>query len=250
MGTRFIGIIPARYASTRFPGKPLALLNGKPMIQHVCEHVASAPLDQYVVATDDERIFQCVRSFGGEVVMTAPSHPSGTDRCGEAAHILQLHDDDVVVNIQGDEPFISANEISLLTGLFDNPAVHIATLVKPIDDPAIASDPNKVKVVTDHNGKALYFSRLPIPYVRDHNGPTPTYLQHLGIYAYRCKTLRELILLPPSDLEQCEKLEQLRWLENGYSIHTAPCQYNGIGIDTPADLEHVQNLLTQPNKDL
>ena len=163
MGTRFIGIIPARYASTRFPGKPLALLQGKPMIQHVCEHVASSTLDQYVVATDDERIYECVRSFGGEVVMTAPSHPSGTDRCGEAARTLQLHDDDVVINIQGDEPFISANEIGLLTGLFDNPAVHIATLVKPIDDPAVATDPNKVKVVTDRDGKALYFSRLPIP---------------------------------------------------------------------------------------
>ena len=227
MGTRFIGIIPARYASTRFPGKPLALLQGKPMIQHVCEHVASSTLDQYVVATDDERIYECVRSFGGEVVMTAPSHPSGTDRCGEAARTLQLHDDDVVINIQGDEPFISANEIGLLTGLFDNPAVHIATLVKPIDDPAVATDPNKVKVVTDRD-----------------------YLQHLGIYAYRYKTLCELVRLTPSPLEQCEKLEQLRWLENGYSIHTASCHYNGIGIDTPADLEHVQNLLAKQNNDL
>lgn len=250
MGTRFIGIIPARYASTRFPGKPLALLQGKPMIQHVCEHVASSTLDQYVVATDDERIYECVRSFGGEVVMTAPSHPSGTDRCGEAARTLQLNDDDVVINIQGDEPFISANEIGLLTGLFENPAVHIATLVKPIDDPAVATDPNKVKVVTDRDGKALYFSRLPIPYVRDANGPAPTYLQHLGIYAYRYKTLCELVRLTPSTLEQCEKLEQLRWLENGYSIHTASCHYNGIGIDTPVDLEHVQNLLAKQNNDL
>jgi len=243
MSTRFIGIIPARYASTRFPGKPLALLNGKPMIQHVCEHVAAAALNQYVVATDDDRIFQCVQSFGGNAVMTAPTHPSGTDRCGEAAQKLQLSDSDVVINIQGDEPFISANEIGLLTGVFANPEVQIATLVKPTDDPAVAQDPNKVKVVTDSNGKALYFSRLPIPYVRDANGPTPTYLQHLGIYAYRYKVLRKLILLPPSSLEQCEKLEQLRWLENGYSIHTAACHYNGIGIDTPEDLQHVQTLL-------
>lgn len=233
---RFIGIIPARYASTRFPGKPLADIHGKPMIQVVCEHVAAAGLYKYAVATDDKRIFNAVRAFGGEVVMTSPSHPSGTDRCGEAARKLELLDDDVVINIQGDEPFISINEISLLKSLFDNPDVQIATLVKPFTDATEAQSPNKVKVVMANTGKALYFSRYPIPFVRDAQCPTPTYYQHLGIYAYRYKTLQRLIQLKPSALEQSEKLEQLRWLENGFEIYAAPCNYAGIGIDTPEDL--------------
>lgn len=233
---RFIGIIPARYASTRFPGKPLADIHGKPMIQVVCEHVSDAGLYKHVVATDDERIYNAVRAFGGEVVMTSSEHPSGTDRCGEAARKLELQDEDVVINIQGDEPFISANEISLLKSLFDNPSVEIATLVKPFSDAAEAQNPNKVKVVMANTGKALYFSRYPIPFVRDAQYPTPTYYQHLGIYAYRYKTLQKLIQLKPSALEQSEKLEQLRWLENGFEIYAAPCDYNGIGIDTPDDL--------------
>lgn len=233
---RFIGIIPARYASTRFPGKPLADIHGKPMIQVVCEHVAAADLYKYAVATDDKRIFNAVRAFGGEVVMTSPSHPSGTDRCGEAARKLELLDDDVVINIQGDEPFISINEISLLKSLFDNPDVQIATLVKPFTDATEAQSPNKVKVVMANTGKALYFSRYPIPFVRDAQCPTPTYYQHLGIYAYRYKTLQRLIQLKPSALEQSEKLEQLRWLENGFEIYATPCNYAGIGIDTPEDL--------------
>ena len=250
MGTRFFGIIPARYTSTRFPGKPLALLNGLPMIQHVCEHVAASSLDGYAVATDDERIAQCVRSFGGNVVMTSPSHPSGTDRCGEAARLLKLTDDDVVVNIQGDEPFISIGEISLLTSLFKDPQVQIATLVKPIEEEALIQDPNKVKVVTTTSGKALYFSRLPIPFVRDEQCKKPTYLQHLGIYAYRNKTLQELIQLSPSALESSEKLEQLRWLENGFDIYTGTCHYEGIGIDTPEDLQRVQAMLNTHKNNL
>lgn len=239
MQTRFIGIIPARYASTRFPGKPLADIHGKPMIQVVCEHVAEAGLYKHVVATDDERIFNCVKGFGGDVVMTQPTHPSGTDRCGEAARKLELHDDDVIINIQGDEPFISAKEINLLKAQFDNPAVQIATLVKPFTDAQEAQNPNKVKVVLANNGKALYFSRYPIPFVRDAQCPAPTYYQHLGIYAYRFKTLQRLIQLQPSALELSEKLEQLRWLENGFEIYAAPCDYAGIGIDTPEDLQAV-----------
>ena len=250
MGTRLIGIIPARYASTRFPGKPLALLDGKPMIQHVCEHVASSTLDQYVVATDDERIAQCVRTFGGNVVMTSSSHPSGTDRCGEAADKLGLNDDDVIINIQGDEPFISKKEISLLAGMFHKPEVSIATLVKPIATPQDVQSPNIVKVVIANNGKALYFSRLPIPFVRDAGSPPPPYYQHLGIYAYRFRILKKLIQLEPSTLEKSEKLEQLRWLENGFDIHTAVCDYHGIGIDTQEDLEYVQSLLSKHNNDL
>lgn len=237
----FIGIIPARYASTRFPGKPLALIHGKPMIQVVYEHVRESGLDHIAVATDDERIAECVRGFGGQVVMTSPEHPSGTDRCGEAAALLGLHDDDVIVNIQGDEPGISAKEINLLTGLFDRPEVNIATLVKPFDDVTTATNPNKVKVVIAKNRKALYFSRLPIPFVRDSHSPAPTYHLHLGIYAYRFKTLKQLILLPPSSLENTEKLEQLRWLENGFDIYTSECDYHGIGIDTPEDLQKFNN---------
>ena len=238
----FIGIIPARYASTRFPGKPLALIHGKPMIQVVYEHVLEAGLDQVAVATDDERIAECVRGFGGQVVMTSPDHPSGTDRCGEAARQLQLHDEDVIVNIQGDEPGISAKEISLLTSLFTRPEVEIATLVRPFTDPEEAENPNKVKVVIAQDRKALYFSRYPIPYRRDTASEAPTYHQHLGIYAYRHKTLQNLIKLTPSMLEQTEKLEQLRWLENGYNIYTATCDYSGIGIDTPEDLQRFNTL--------
>lgn len=242
MAPRLIGIIPARYASTRFPGKPLALIHGKPMIQHVYEHVKEARIDEAVVATDDERIFQCVQQFGGKVVMTSPNHPSGTDRCGEAAEKLQLNDEDIIINIQGDEPFISRHEIELLAKLFDNPAVNIATLVKPFQDSEEAKNPNKVKVVLAKSQKALYFSRHAIPFVRDAKQEVPTYHQHLGIYAYRYKTLKELIQLQPSFLEQNEKLEQLRWLENNYDIYTASCNYQGIGIDTPEDLIKVTSL--------
>ncbi len=239
---KFIGIIPARYASTRFPGKPLALIHGKPMIRMVYEHVCEAGLDLVAVATDDERIAECVRNFGGQVVMTRPDHPSGTDRCGEAAALLQLDDEDILVNIQGDEPGICATEISLLTGLFARPEVHIATLVRPFTNPEEAANPNKVKAVLARDGKALYFSRLPVPYRRDGNCPPPTYHQHLGIYAYRHETLKQLLLLPPSSLENTEKLEQLRWIENGYDIYTAPCDYHGIGIDTPEDLQRFNTL--------
>jgi len=237
METRFIGIIPARYASSRFPGKPLANIAGKPMIQWVFEHVSDAGLHAVAVATDDERIADCVRNFKGTVAMTSPSHPSGTDRCGEAAHILKLNANDVIVNIQGDEPFISKSEISLLTDMFRNPDVHIATLVKPITDEADICNPNKVKVVVSKSGKALYFSRHAIPYLRNDGGLSAQYYQHLGIYAYRYKTLKELIALKPSALELSEKLEQLRWLENDYTIYAAPCNYEGIGIDTPQDLQ-------------
>lgn len=245
MDTQFVGIIPARYASTRFPGKPLALIGDKPMIQHVYEHVAKANLQQCVVATDDERIFNAVEKFGGKVVMTSAQHPSGTDRCGEAADKLLLAPQDVVINIQGDEPFISADEIRLLMSLFENPEVNIATLVKPFTCPDEAMNPNKVKVVLNKDAKALYFSRCPIPFVRDAQCKAPTYYQHLGIYAYRYKTLHELIQLTPSMLENSEKLEQLRWLENGYDIYTATCQYEGIGIDTPEDLKQLEKKLLE-----
>ena len=233
----FIGIIPARYASFRFPGKPLALIKGKPMIQWVYEQVNTAPLAKVVVATDDERIQKTVLDFGGQVVMTSSEHPSGTDRCGEAAHLLGLMDDDVVINIQGDEPFIRKEEIELLMAQFKSEQVRIATLVKKIDSTTEdVQNPNMVKVLFSQKHQAIYFSRFAIPFVRDVSMLSVNRYKHIGIYAYRYKTLKELILLPKSPLEEAEKLEQLRWLDNGYSISVAECFHENIAIDTPEDL--------------
>ena len=231
------GIIPARYASSRFPGKPLALINGKPMVQWVYERVQSSEVRDLVVATDDERIAACVRGFGGRVVMTSPDHASGTDRCGEAALSLQPDDNDVVINIQGDEPLISPKEIHLLASAFEDRAVQIATLVNPFHDDTLLHNPNVVKVVKAKNGNVLYFSRLPIPYLRGESAVAPeNYYRHIGVYAYRYGALRQIVQLPPSELENSEKLEQLRWLENGYTIRALECDYQGIGVDTPEDL--------------
>ena len=234
-------IIPARYASTRFPGKPLALIHGKPMIQHVCEAAQTSKADHTCVATDDERIAACVASFGGQAVLTSPSLPSGTDRCGEAARQLGLQANDVVINVQGDEPFITGEIINLLIQLFENPTTQIATLTSLITKKEEINDPNKVKVVFDKNQKAIYFSRHAIPYLRNPEQFTPKYYKHIGIYGYRYGILQQLIQLPESDLEKSEKLEQLRWIENGYAIHVAKCVYEGIGIDTPEDLKAVNS---------
>ena len=231
------GIIPARYASSRFPGKPLALINGKPMVQWVYERVQSSEVRGLAVATDDERIVQCVQGFGGRVVMTSPDHASGTDRCGEAAMAFSPDDRDVVINIQGDEPLISPKEIHLLASAFENRSVQIATLVNPFTDAATLQNPNVVKVVKAMDGKVLYFSRLPIPYLREGGTPPASYYRHIGIYAYRYGVLKQIVQLPTSGLENSEKLEQLRWLENGYTIHALECDYQGIGVDTPEDLE-------------
>ena len=230
------GIIPARYASSRFPGKPLALINGKPMVQWVDERVQSSEVQELAVATDDERIADCVRGFGGEVVMTSPDHASGTDRCGEATLAMQPNDNDVVINIQGDEPLISPKEIHLLANAFEDRSVQIATLVNPFNDDKMLQDPNVVKVVKAKNGNVLYFSRLPIPYLREGGTPPMQYYSHIGIYAYRYGVLKQIVQLPTSELENSEKLEQLRWLENGYTIRAIECDYQGIGIDTPEDL--------------
>ena len=230
------GIIPARYASSRFPGKPLALIHGKPMVQWVYERVQSSEVRDLVVATDDERIAQCVRDFGGRVVMTSPDHASGTDRCGEAALSLEPDDNDVVINIQGDEPLISPKEIHLLASAFEDRSVQIATSVNPFTDAAVLQNPNVVKVVMAKNGNVLYFSRLPIPYLREGGTPPTQYYRHIGIYAYRYGVLKQIVQLPTSGLENSEKLEQLRWLENGYTIRALACDYQGIGVDTPEDL--------------
>lgn len=231
------GIIPARYASSRFPGKPLALIDGKPMVQWVYERVQSSEVRGLAVATDDERIAQCVQGFGGRVVMTSPDHASGTDRCGEAAMAFSPDDRDVVINIQGDEPLISPKEIHLLACAFENPSVQIATLVNPFTDAATLQNPNVVKVVKATDGKVLYFSRLPIPYLREGGIAPAFYYRHVGIYAYRYGVLKQIVQLPTSGLENSEKLEQLRWLENGYTICALECDYQGIGVDTPEDLE-------------
>ncbi len=230
------GIIPARYASTRFPGKPLALIQGKPMVQWVYERVQSSEVRDLAVATDDERIADCVRGFGGVAVMTSPDHASGTDRCGEAAQAFRPDDNDVIINIQGDEPFISPREIHLLASAFEDATVQIATLVNPFNDTALLNDPNVVKVTKAKNGKVLYFSRLPIPYLRVGGTAPQQYYRHIGIYAYRYRVLKEIVQLPTSELENSEKLEQLRWLENGYTIRAIECDYQGVGVDTPEEL--------------
>ncbi|MDR0757682.1 MAG: 3-deoxy-manno-octulosonate cytidylyltransferase [Tannerella sp.] len=242
MKTRFLGIIPARYASTRFPGKPLVDMRGKPMIQRVYEQVHSS-VDRLVVATDDVRIEAAVRAFGGHVVMTSASHRSGTERCSEACRKTDGHFD-VVMNIQGDEPFVGPAQIELLKGCFDQPDVHIATLVKPLDADgdfeATLFNPNSPKVVLNRRGEALYFSRSVVPYVRGKEYTTwlssHTFYRHIGLYAYRTAVLDEIVRLPPSPLELAENLEQLRWLEHGYKIKTAVTRDDTIGIDTPEDM--------------
>jgi len=236
-----IGIIPARYASSRFPGKPLADIAGKSMIQRVYERcLLSNSLSSVVVATDDDRIMAHVKSFGGNVILTSSSHTSGTDRCAEAAG--HFRSADIVINIQGDEPFIQPEQIDLLAGCFKSEETKIATLVKKIDSYTELVNQNTPKVIIDKAGKALYFSRNTIPFQRDipENKwlENQNYFKHIGIYGFRVKTLQQITLLPISSLERAEALEQLRWLENGYSIQTAETSYQSYGIDSPDDIIH------------
>ncbi|MFZ2900013.1 MAG: 3-deoxy-manno-octulosonate cytidylyltransferase [Saprospiraceae bacterium] len=244
-----LGIIPARFASTRFPGKPLALLGGKPIIQWVWERAReSNALDAVIVATDDDRIAECVFSFGGHVVMTRPDHPSGTDRCAEVLLKMGVENWDFAINIQGDEPFIDPAAINLLAGLLQEAASpDIATLAREINDEASLFNPNVVKAVVGQNGKALYFTRHPAPFQRGKETSAWLagfpYLQHIGIYGFKARVLTELAKLQPSPLEQAESLEQLRWLENGYSIAVGVTAYQSIGIDTPEDLEAAEKML-------
>lgn len=241
--TRFVGIIPARYASTRFPGKPLADMNGKTMIQRVYEQVRDL-LDAVYVATDDERIAQNVTSFGGQVILTSPNHKSGTDRCFEAYTKTGLGYE-VVVNIQGDEPFVHPSQIETLKDCFVDNQVEIATLVKPFnpddDFETTLFNPNSPKVVLNRNREAMYFSRSVIPYLRGKAHTEwlagHTYYKHIGLYAFRADVLREITSLPQSPLELAESLEQLRWLENGYRIKVGITHEETIGIDTPEDME-------------
>lgn len=240
---KFIGIIPARYASTRFPGKPLVNMNGKTMIQRVYEQVEQT-VDLLYVATDDMRIEENVRSFGGNVVMTSDQHRSGTDRCYEAYQKV-ASDYDIVINIQGDEPFIQSEQIELLKTCFQQPDVQIATLVKPFDSDGdfetTLFNPNTPKVVLNKKNEAIYFSRSIIPYVRNEKHTEwlkmHTFYKHIGLYAYRSDVLREIVTLPQSTLELAESLEQLRWIENGYKIKVGITRQETIGIDTPEDME-------------
>ncbi|MDE7455400.1 MAG: 3-deoxy-manno-octulosonate cytidylyltransferase [Prevotella sp.] len=242
---KFIGIIPARYASTRFPGKPLAILGGKTVIQRVYEQ-ASSILQEAYVATDDERIFQTVEQFGGRAVMTRTDHKSGTDRIEEAAEKIGT-DADIIINIQGDEPFIQQSQIETLMNLFDDPATQIGTLGKPFESIEAAMNPNSPKIVTDLRGFALYFSRSVIPFVRGQQQSDWLqyfpYLKHLGLYAYRRDVLRQVTQLPQSPLELAESLEQLRWLENGYRIRVGLTNVETVGIDTPEDLQRAEAFL-------
>ena len=245
----FIGIIPARYGSTRFPGKALADIRGKAMIQWVYEKSIQA-LEEVYVATDDERIFNKVKEFGGNVVMTGKEHQSGTDRCREAMDVIISGAGipvDVVINIQGDEPFIKPEQIELLKTCFESPETEIASLVKKIDDNDEIFDENKPKVVLDSNNMALMFSRSPIPFLRGRKKEEwmeyHDFYRHIGIYAYKAQTLKEITQLPQSSLEIAESLEQLRWLENGIRIRMEKTPWESIGIDTPEDLKKALEML-------
>lgn len=239
---RILGLIPARYASTRFPGKPLIDIHGKSMIQRVYEQASkSATLYDVAVATDDERIREHVEGFGGKVIMTANTHQSGTDRCAEAAR--QLPGFDVIINIQGDEPYIDSRQIDLLGQCFNDPHTELATLVKIINSSEELNNVNSPKVILNKHSEALYFSRTPIPYLRDKSSDSwlaeHTFYKHIGVYGYRADILQAITKLPVSLLEKAESLEQLRWLENGYKIKVAITDIETRAIDTPEDLKTV-----------
>lgn len=246
---KIAGIIPARYASTRFPGKPLIDLQGKSMIRRVYEQCQKCPaLDAVIVATDDERILSEVQSFGGKAMMTSVSHQSGTDRCGEVVEKLEQRGEnfDAVINIQGDEPFIDPGQITKVARQIGKVGIQIATLVKQISNNKELFDPNVVKVVLANDGRALYFSRSTIPYLRGREQKawleSHTYYKHIGIYAYKTETLKEVIALPKGKLELAESLEQLRWLENGISVFTEETDFESIAIDSPEDLSKFFNI--------
>jgi 3-deoxy-manno-octulosonate cytidylyltransferase (CMP-KDO synthetase) len=237
---KILGVIPARFQSTRVPGKVLATIASKPMLQHVYERASqSRYLTSIIIATDDERVFAVARSFGAAVRMTSPEHSSGTDR---AAEIASADNAEIVVNIQGDEPLIDPAAIdTAILPLVHDPEVVMATLKKRIEDPREITDPNVVKVVTAHNGDAIYFSRCPIPLDRDRSASVP-YFKHIGLYVYQRDFLLNYSALPVGPLEQTERLEQLRALENGIPIRVVETEYESMGVDTPEDLARVSHL--------
>jgi 3-deoxy-manno-octulosonate cytidylyltransferase (CMP-KDO synthetase) len=240
-----LGIIPARYASTRFPGKPLVDIAGKSMIQRVYEQAKKcAQLSEVIVATDDDRIFEHVQGFGGKAVMTSSSHQSGTDRCAEVAE--KYLEFDVIINIQGDEPYIDPEQINKLISCFKEADTQLATLIKKVSNEQDLHNTNSPKVIVNKNSEAIYFSRSPLPHIR---GQEPqnwlqhfTYFKHIGIYGYRADILKQITKLPVSPLEKAESLEQLRWVENGYKIRVAETEIETIAIDTPEDLDKLSEL--------
>jgi 3-deoxy-manno-octulosonate cytidylyltransferase (CMP-KDO synthetase) len=245
----FAGIIPARYASSRFPGKPLVLIGDRMMIQRVYEQACKS-LDLVYVATDDERIYEAVSKFGGKVVMTSTNHQSGTDRCAEAVTKITTETGnpiDIVINIQGDEPFIKPEQITLLMECFTGESVEIATLVRRTEPGEEIFNPNQPKVIINTDRDAIYFSRAAIPYIRDAEksdwSMKHVYYKHIGLYAYRSETLKKLTLLARSPLEISESLEQNRWIENGFRIRTAVTVWESLGVDTPDDLKKVKPFL-------
>lgn len=246
--TKIIGIIPARYGSTRFPGKPLTIIQGKTMIRRVWEQAKKASaLTEVAIATDDDRIVDEVISFGGNVIMTETVHPTGTDRCREALETSELMSGisyDAVINIQGDEPFIDPEQINLVASCFENPSTQLATLVKRLTKTEDLFNPNIIKVVTSNMGEALYFSRSPIPHFRGEKEEDwitkGIYYKHIGIYGYRTDVLRNITLLPQGELEKTESLEQLRWLENGYRIQIKETDKESRSVDAPEDLKHFE----------
>jgi len=238
---KIIAVIPARFDSTRFPGKPLAILGNKPIIRHVYERAFNSGLfDEVIVATDDQRIFEAVDDFGGKVELTSKKHQSGSDRVAE---ICAKTECDVVVNIQGDEPFICKEPLTKLISVFENPNIEVASLMHKLK--VEIENPNQVKVVCDNDNFALYFSRAAIPFRRDKKGVTAIYYKHIGVYAFKKETLLKFVQLPIGKLEQIEKLEQLRLLENGIKIKMIETDYEGIGIDTPEDLKKAEKLLRE-----
>jgi 3-deoxy-manno-octulosonate cytidylyltransferase (CMP-KDO synthetase) len=248
---RILGIIPARYASTRFPGKPLIDIKGKTMIQLVYEQaLQSTKLDEVVVATDDERILLHVRAFGGRAILTSPDHQSGTDRCAEVAE--KLPGFDVLINIQGDEPFIDPLQIDMLCTCFESEGTELATLVKKINTAEELHNPNSPKVILNSSSEAIYFSRTAIPYLRNIELPnwisSHTFYKHIGIYGYRIDALKAITKLQVSSLEKAEALEQLRWIENGYKIKVAITDIENQAIDTPDDLKKILSSYQNPGQ--
>jgi 3-deoxy-manno-octulosonate cytidylyltransferase (CMP-KDO synthetase) len=246
--SKFIVIIPARYASTRFPGKPLVDIAGKSMIQRVYEQAKQSAANKVIIATDSELILNHAATFGGHAVMTSEHHQSGTERCGEVILKMlqqnQIEEDDIVINVQGDEPFLKPEQINTLIAAFKTRKVKIVTLIKSVKYDDVARNPNVVKVVVDQKLRALYFSRAPIPFYRNAIESESAFCwKHIGIYAYRVKTLLKLVQLEPSLLEKAEMLEQLRWVENGYKIRTCTTEEENISIDTPEDLLKIANIV-------
>jgi 3-deoxy-manno-octulosonate cytidylyltransferase (CMP-KDO synthetase) len=243
-----IAVIPARYSAKRLPGKPLVPLAGKPMIQRVWERTRqSKRVSRVLIATDDERILKAAAGFGAEAVMTRPDHRSGTERVAEVAAGIQGGNDEVFVNVQGDEPLVEPDAIDTLVEAIEaEEGVSVATLMVPIANPSDIMDPNVVKVVLDFDGNVLYFSRAPIPWVRDREGPVHAkHMKHLGLYAFRRAALLDFATLPTGDLERIEQLEQLRWMENGYKIRVAETQHDSVSVDVPEDVARVEKLLSK-----